>query len=558
MKISNYNISANASHSYSGSVDNVYTQKNKNEVADLSANSSVEDLVSISNAAREQDGEYWEERQNVKIQETSSLQQSNGSPQSSEVTIQKKTDPTPWHGNKSHYSPPSFMTPEGLIPELVVTGTHQTHSGITIAEMGVTYREPTEEELERMKEFDELQIKIEKGLTILGGFNPFNRLFIKTEKLELTEQTNVKMSADILSQDGRQIDVNLNLDLQQELSIKKGWVDAQTPNDALAYFTPDTRLDLENDPENTLSPLMFQLEPGTPEFSGKSFSLDLDGDGQAENLSIPDKGAGFLAFDANGDGQIQGTEIINGFDQLSAHDDDGNGWIDENDEIFQKLTIWNPDMKNENASGIGLLSADVGAIYLGSTKSSYTFRDEQGKEFAKLHSTGMFVRESGSAGHVFQMGVRKAGETAKEQNTPDYVDTNPVKDPIPDTSSQAASVPAQQGQESKPAQKPTPTEDKTSPAASQTAQSESKPPEETAVVDETANDKEDANSATEAQTQQSKSTEKSPDLTALNLSKNQESAQNTENINERKKQAEIIQQLQKNVTEKKTQLSDPI
>ncbi len=233
-----------------------------------------------------------------------------------------------------------------------------------------------------------------------------------------------------------------------------------------------------------------------------------------------------------------------------------NGWIDENDEIFQKLTIWNPDMENENASGIDLLSADVGAIYLGSAKSSYTFRDEQGKELANLHSTGMFVRESGSAGHVFQMGVKKAGVPPKKQNTPDYVGTNPVKDPIPATSSQAASAPAQQEQQSKPAQEVTPTEDETTPAASQTAQSEKKPEEETVTPEKVANNKKDANSAAEPQTQQPKSTEKSPDLTALNLHK--EAAQNAENINELKKQAEIIEHLQKNVTKKKTQLSDPV
>ncbi len=325
MKISSYNISASASHSFSATVDNVYTQKNKNECADLSANSSVEDLVSISNAAREQNGEYWEERQNVKIQETSSLQQSNGSPQSSEVTIQKKTDPTLWHENKPDYHSPSvFLTPEGLVQANLVVADTQTHSGLP--EVKLTYHEPTREKLE---EAAELQRKQEKNLTVLGG-NLFNNLFIKTEEVELTEQTNVNMTADILSQDGRQINIDLNLDLQQELSIKKGWVDAQVAHaDAYTYFSPETKLDVENDPENTFSPLMFQLEPGTPEFSDKSFSLDLDGDGQAENLSMPDNGAGFLAFDANGDGQIQGTEIINGFDQLSAHDDDGNGkWMD--------------------------------------------------------------------------------------------------------------------------------------------------------------------------------------------------------------------------------------
>ncbi len=221
MKISSYNISANASHSYSGTVDNVYTQKNKNECTDLSSNSSVEDLVSISNAAREQDGGYswgegeWEDHQHVEIKETSSLQQSNGSPRSSEVTSQKEADATAFRRNN--------------------------------LAKGIKHR-----------------------INILRDFVPFrafmpNKTSIKTEEAQIKEQTNVNMTADILSQDGRQINIDLDLNLQQDLFLQKGWV--YTPEildvsskgqvhikapDPFAYCSPDTKIDVKDDSQNTL------------------------------------------------------------------------------------------------------------------------------------------------------------------------------------------------------------------------------------------------------------------------------------------------------------------
>ena len=54
----------------------------------------------------------------------------------------------------------------------------------------------------------------------------------------------------------------------------------------------------------------------------------------------------FLALDLNGDGRINnGSELFgalsgNGFADLAQYDSDANGWIDENDEIFQRLKVW--------------------------------------------------------------------------------------------------------------------------------------------------------------------------------------------------------------------------
>lgn len=73
--------------------------------------------------------------------------------------------------------------------------------------------------------------------------------------------------------------------------------------------------------------------------------MNINNLGKDEKLSALGKGSGFLAYDINLDGTINdGTELFgtktgNGFEKLSQFDDDKSGWIDENDEIFQKFSM---------------------------------------------------------------------------------------------------------------------------------------------------------------------------------------------------------------------------
>ena len=106
--------------------------------------------------------------------------------------------------------------------------------------------------------------------------------------------------------------------------------------------------------ENTISykrtsmcdPLVINLDGNIADLSDQTFLFDIDGDGKEDEINRLGAGSGFLALDKNGDGIINdgselfGTKSGNGFADLAAYDTDHNGFIDEGDEIWDKLKIW--------------------------------------------------------------------------------------------------------------------------------------------------------------------------------------------------------------------------
>lgn len=153
-------------------------------------------------------------------------------------------------------------------------------------------------------------------------------------------------------------------------------------------------------------PLVINFEGNSPDISDMKFLFDLNNDGEEEEISTLGKGSGFLALDKNHDGKINngselfGTESGDGFADLSVYDEDGNGWIDEADSVFQDLVVWTKDENGEDKI-VSLKDADVGAIYLGSASTEYTYRGDHYYEAdAQLRSTGIFMKESGGVGTV--------------------------------------------------------------------------------------------------------------------------------------------------------------
>lgn len=154
-------------------------------------------------------------------------------------------------------------------------------------------------------------------------------------------------------------------------------------------------------------PLMISLGNVPPSLGAMRFSFDLDGDGSKEQLAVPGAGMGLLVLDRNEDGQINdGSELFgvksgNGFADLQALDEDGNGWLDENDPLFAKLQIWQPDGEGQGSLQ-SLKDAGVGAIYLGSVATPFSFRGEDGL-LGKLQRAGVYLREDGSSGGLYQI-----------------------------------------------------------------------------------------------------------------------------------------------------------
>lgn len=169
-------------------------------------------------------------------------------------------------------------------------------------------------------------------------------------------------------------------------------------------FYEETSLLVDMGSVRLTDPLVINLDTEAASVSDQKFYFDLDADGHAEQISFLNSGSGFLALDKNGDGVINdgselfGTASGNGFADLAKYDQDGNGWIDEADEIFDKLLIW---QKDENGNDIlrGLGAAGVGAIYLGNVNTEFSLNSQtDNKTNAVVRQTGMYLKRTGLPG----------------------------------------------------------------------------------------------------------------------------------------------------------------
>ena len=153
-------------------------------------------------------------------------------------------------------------------------------------------------------------------------------------------------------------------------------------------------------------PLVINLDTNIASVSDQKFFFDLDQDGTEEEISMLGSGSGFLALDLNGDGVINdggelfGTKSGNGFADLSKYDSDGNGWIDEADEIWDKLLIWVKDDQG-NDTLYHLSDLGVGAIGLGNVSTQFALNSQQDNHNnAMIRNTGIFLYENGNVSTV--------------------------------------------------------------------------------------------------------------------------------------------------------------
>lgn len=171
-------------------------------------------------------------------------------------------------------------------------------------------------------------------------------------------------------------------------------------------FVEYTNVEVDYKKVMMIDPLVINLGGTTAEVTDQKFTFDIDADGEVDNISLLGEMCGFLALDKNGDGTINdGSELFgaqtgDGFAELAVFDLDKNGWIDENDEIFNRLRIWKKD-ENGNDKLVGLGVQGVGAIYLGNVSTTYEMKgqDREGTE-GMLQKTGVYLNEDGSAGTI--------------------------------------------------------------------------------------------------------------------------------------------------------------
>ena len=168
-------------------------------------------------------------------------------------------------------------------------------------------------------------------------------------------------------------------------------------------------------------PLVINMDGNIPELDSLDFSFDIDMDGKSDQISMLKKGNGFLALDRDDNGAIDdgkelfGTQNGNGFLDLKRYDSDKNNWIDENDDIFDKLRVWN---KSENEDSlVALGEVGIGAIYLGYAKGKFDMRDDS-SVLGRVQSNGLYLNEDGTSGLISQIDFAKHKKVLDSESTP--------------------------------------------------------------------------------------------------------------------------------------------
>jgi hypothetical protein len=220
------------------------------------------------------------------------------------------------------------------------------------------------------------------------------------------ESVNFQSSGEVTTEDGRLIRFSL------DLSLDRAFV-SRTEEETLVQRWQE-RINLTD-------PLVISLDGRAPTLTDTSFEFDLDSDGKAEKIGFVSSGSGFLAFDKNGDHTINnGSELFgpgtgNGFRELSAFDQDHNNWIDENDSVFSRLSVWTRD-ENGQARLVSLKDAGIGAVSLQSAATGFDLTRADNRLQGRLKNTGVFLFENGKAGFIQEMDL--ASQAEEQTDTP--------------------------------------------------------------------------------------------------------------------------------------------
>lgn len=219
-----------------------------------------------------------------------------------------------------------------------------------------------------------------------------SNVFIQTTTITAThieeESTTFCGKGTAVTEDGREIDFNVEFSMSRRLVESAG----MSTSSAVSF----------------IDPLVINVGNDVTHVSDQSFYFDLDCDGTNEKISNLGAGSGFIAYDKNGDGIINngselfGTKSGNGFKDLQVYDDNNDGWIDESDEIYDKLQIWTRSADGTDTL-LKLKEADVGAIYLGSTETQFSHFGSAFMQTAQTRASGLFLKESGGIGLVQQL-----------------------------------------------------------------------------------------------------------------------------------------------------------
>lgn len=207
------------------------------------------------------------------------------------------------------------------------------------------------------------------------------------------EHEEVSFSAEgtIKTKDGQEITFSIELTMEREF-ISEETVNIRAGDAALT------------------DPLIINYSGNAAELTSTKFEFDLDIDNQDESISFVKPGSGFLVLDKNNDGKVNnGAELFgpqtgNGFSELAEYDEDKNNWIDENDSIFERLSLWTKSEKGHDYLH-ALKKLNIGALYLPNVNSLFHLKDHENNLQGQVAATGMYLKEDGTTGTIQQVNI---------------------------------------------------------------------------------------------------------------------------------------------------------
>ena len=229
--------------------------------------------------------------------------------------------------------------------------------------------------------------------------------FMRADYQYESEETTFSSRGTVRTADGREISFNIDVQMSREFE---------------SYYEERMQMNvnsLKNGQAALCDPLVINLEGNVAAVSDQLIRFDIDGDGELDTINRLAGGSGYLALDKNNDGKINdGTELFgtasgDGFADLAKYDKDGNGWIDENDDIWNKLKIMTYD-ENGKEQLYTLAQTGVGAICLSKVKTEFSQKDDNQATNSVIRSTGVFLYENGIAGTIQHLDVAKYKQEA--------------------------------------------------------------------------------------------------------------------------------------------------
>lgn len=212
----------------------------------------------------------------------------------------------------------------------------------------------------------------------------------RVERMVESERTAFQAQGAVKLEDGREIAFDVTLVMERT-------------------YASESRVVVSTGPTRAKDPLMLNLEGGAARVVNARFSFDLNADGTADSVPMPEGATVLLAFDRNGNARIDsGAELFgpvtgDGFAELALLDSDGNGWIDAGDEAFASLGLWQP--AEDGGTLTSLADAGLGALQVNAIATPFSLRSAANEVLGQVRASSVYLTESGAAGVIQQVDV---------------------------------------------------------------------------------------------------------------------------------------------------------